>query len=458
MRATATCGRRRAGFTLVEVLVVMSIVAVLGMLTALAMSSIGRRSAREGAREAVMGVLRQAQLAAVDSGRGALVRIDPRARTICGVASTVIAAWHFEQADGGITPGAKRMNATLLNFTAGSVAPGAVGLALEFDGNDDYVDCGNYPVYDQTTGIRLEAWVKPAVAADMGIMCKTDGAGAGYALGLDAVDADSDGVDDSLGLDGGVSVKDAHGNKVNLYLCMAGEPYIQPDTWHHVALEFDGLEARLFLDGHLVDLDSFRQPEDAVGAPNPVPDPNTTTDEAFAAPALLERARGNALEIGRCPNNTGGTDYFEGQIDEPRLLSVAGGNPLKLPERVPMVVSENVIHFDSEGRLDIAYHSRPVRIALGDPYQAVPLVGDNLTYVDVANVNPFPTAGGFVIIGNDELGYEAVRYASTNGLRLEGVTDLDGNNRTVAFAGTGIQVFFARLVEVDTMGTVRPIP
>jgi hypothetical protein len=40
---------------------------------------------------------------------------------------------------------------------------GKVGEALEFDGVDDYVNCGNDSSLDFTSEITLEAWAKPVI-------------------------------------------------------------------------------------------------------------------------------------------------------------------------------------------------------------------------------------------------------------------------------------------------------
>ena len=79
----------------------MGIMAVLAGITAASYVGVTRRASKEGARDNVMGVLRQARVAAVDSGRGSVVRVEPATPTspasIYGISSDVIGAWHFEQ-------------------------------------------------------------------------------------------------------------------------------------------------------------------------------------------------------------------------------------------------------------------------------------------------------------------------------------------------------------------------
>jgi hypothetical protein len=81
----------------------------------------------------------------------------------------VVGYWNFDEA-GGTTAydGSDYGNdGTLYNnpaWTAGAPAPGggSQGTALQFDGVDDYVDCGSNESLDITDAITIEAWVKLA--------------------------------------------------------------------------------------------------------------------------------------------------------------------------------------------------------------------------------------------------------------------------------------------------------
>ncbi|KPK66077.1 MAG: hypothetical protein AMK73_01125 [Planctomycetes bacterium SM23_32] len=441
------------GFTLLELLVVMAIMAVLGTLTAAAFVGISRRASREGAAEDVMGLLRQARVSAISSGRGALVRINPAEGSLYGVASKVVAAWHFEQVDGGETPGARRMNASTVGDPA--VAPGVEGLCLEFDGADDAVNCGQYPVYDQTDGIRLEAYVYP-VGADpsgmAGVMAKLDEHDRrGYALWLNRVSVTGAGT---FAVKARVYVNDetnavAASDKWRLDLD-SGDVLIQGSKWSHVAFEYDGFEARLYVNDVLADLDSYRASE----AGNIVPDPNPLTDRGFEddPPALIMPARGGALYdnllIGAVYDGMSYHD-FQGRIDEPRVLSVAGGQRYSVPERVPMLATEPVLHFDDEGQLDIAYHAGPVYVALGDPFQMAELTANlasGVTAFTVGPTNPFPPAGGVLMVGEELIHYQSATDLMVVPNERGYLTTAD----TPHFAGD--PVYFARVIEVPTTG------
>ena len=106
-----------------------------------------------------------------------------------------------------------------------------------------------------------------------------------------------------------------------------------------------------------------------------------------------------------------------------------------------------MIHFDKTGHLDIAYHSGPVRIGLGDPYMTAELVLDNGPTLDLLRPSPFPAVNAWVMIGN-----EPIEYVSATGLTLTA-----RNAARPAWHNPGDQVFFARVIEVDMMGGVRGI-
>ncbi|MCK4284199.1 MAG: prepilin-type N-terminal cleavage/methylation domain-containing protein [Candidatus Brocadiae bacterium] len=481
----------RAGFTLVEMLIVITIITVVAVVTAVSMAAVGRRSSREGAAEDVMSVLRQARLSAVDGGRGALVRIDRVERAIYGLSSAIEAAWHFEQLDAatGTTAGAKSLHGALLGTTGipQIASDGAVGLCMQFnyDGAaydptmQQYVDCGNYPVYNQTDGIRLEAYVCPAgpdVASWppfpvlLGVMANMDQpARLGYSLGLATVP----GRPGQYTVHGGFFIDDSalpDGIHLASYYYDTATSTEEGMTlagsrWHHVAMEFDGYEARLFVNGVLVDLDSYRASENTGADRNPVWDPVEHTDNTFSTPVRIKPARTSNLEIGRAyypfPPPPA-YRYFQGRIDEPRLLSVASGERVNLPARVPIVASDDVIHFDKAGHLDIAYHSGPVYIGLGDPYQIVQLaddIDDVVTTLTVQPNNPYQVSGGIIVVGTDAIGWELMRYTAVSGLQVTGL-DRSGQFGTMArshLVANNEQVLFARVIEVDQMGGVRRV-
>ncbi len=218
------------------------------------------------------------------------------------------------------------------------------------------------------------------------IISKTDGAGKGYFLGMQDFDFDTDGNTDSVVFEGGT----AYAGRRPV---PAVDAIVPRGTWHSVAFEFDGFEARLFVDGvraawYANDGSSSGAPSTRCrarpGRPRPTCSRTARTTWRSAAGSSLPRPSG----------------YFLGIIDEPRVISIAGGTPVTLPQRVPLTANYQVVHFDSQGFLDPAYHSDDVYIALGDPYQSAPLAAGvtarrhRRPITLAAGRNPFPPTGG----------------------------------------------------------------
>ena len=72
--------------------------------------------------------------------------------------------WHFNEGEGTTAQDASGNgnHGTLMNMATETCwVGGKIGKALEFDGSDDYVDCGDDASLDITDEITIEAWVNP---------------------------------------------------------------------------------------------------------------------------------------------------------------------------------------------------------------------------------------------------------------------------------------------------------
>ncbi len=438
-------GPLRRAFTLVEMLVVMGIFAILAALAAASWVSMTRRASREGAAERVMDVLRQARLSAADTGRGAVVRIDPERNLLYGLSTRIEAAWHFDELsstgepDEFITPGARSMHGTYHDPPPDDLVEGTLGLCLAFDGSGTFVDCGRYPVYDQTDGIRLEAYVRPQPESGdatkaFGIIAKWDGS-KGYRLYLDCEEDTGTG---KYSLKGYLTTEETP-IQVSSTAPHAQNVTIPGYQWSHVALECDGSEARLVCNGIVV---------------------HSKPQYARMEPAGRERLLIGA--VGPYDPNGSPPDppeaYFRGLIDEPRLLSVAGGQRITLPDRVRLVASDERVYFDDQGNLDLSYHNQDVYVSVGDPYQAAFLdsgIDETADTLRVGPRNPFPPTGGAVMVGDVAAAapMEVMTYDVANG------ADLNELNRRKY--GTqerehdeGEDIYFARVVRLGRTGLV----
>jgi hypothetical protein len=72
----------------------------------------------------------------------------------------LVAEWHFDEGSGNITEDSSG-NGNDGTIHGATWTTGVSGKALEFDGVDEYVDCGNDESLDPTHAITIEAWVKP---------------------------------------------------------------------------------------------------------------------------------------------------------------------------------------------------------------------------------------------------------------------------------------------------------
>jgi hypothetical protein len=156
---------------------------------------------------------------------------------------------------------------------------GKVNSALDFDGVDDYVDCGNGASLNITDAITIEAWVKQTSANSYAaIVTKGQGPDYGYLYQFNA-----------------------ETRKPVLYLMGAHQSWDSADTaipldvWSFISVTYDGTYIRYFLNGN---------PDGIVTAsPGGGITPNTVN-----------------LSIG---SRAGNGDYFNGTIDEVRVLRKA---------------------------------------------------------------------------------------------------------------------------------------
>jgi hypothetical protein len=150
------------------------------------------------------------------------------------------------------------------------------GYCLEFDGVDDFVNCGNPPSLDLRDALTLEAWVFPAarVQGEPGIVGKHFES---YLL--------------SFYSDGQCWWYISSGGNNAKHLLTTG-------AWHHLVGTFDGKMLKLYLDGKLVSaspskFDKIKPGKNffigcVLGDPN-APDPNDTRTAYF--PGMVDEVR-----------------------------------------------------------------------------------------------------------------------------------------------------------------------
>lgn len=150
--------------------------------------------------------------------------------------SNLIGVWHFDEGKGTIAfdSSINDNDGTLVNMGSGSWVDGIFGNALDFDGEDDYIDVSGghfFDIYDFT----IEAWIYPHDNTGlMNIWAKSDDI-EGYAFIVNG---------DQLGFRVGLGA----------YWLIFQDGSVSKDSWHHCAVTYDRIdvdkvEIKLFIDG-----------------------------------------------------------------------------------------------------------------------------------------------------------------------------------------------------------------
>ena len=186
----------------------------------------------------------------------------------------LVAAYGFEEGAGATSADASATGNTASIFGASWTASGRYGNALSFDGVDDWVTVADSNSLDLTTGMTLEAWLRPSSAGGWRTaLLKEAGSDLKYAL------YSNNSANRPMGYAGPYQAEGAAALALN--------------TWTHVALTYDRANMRLYVNGTEVAIQ-----------------PTTYTMSASAGP----------LRIGG--NNVWG-EYFTGLIDEVRVYNRA---------------------------------------------------------------------------------------------------------------------------------------
>jgi glucose/arabinose dehydrogenase/PKD repeat protein len=194
------------------------------------------------------------------------------------VAPGLVLAYGFEETS-GITANDSspaKNNGTLVNGPI-STASGKFGRALSFDGVNDRVDVPDSNSLDLTTGMTLEAWVKPTTISGWRTAILKERGTTDLNYALYASNGSKPRIENYTGVETGTNG-------------LAGLPL---NAWTHLAATYDGANLRLYVNGALV------ATKPATGAM-----PNTA----------------NPLRIG---GNAIWGEYFSGLIDEVRVYNRA---------------------------------------------------------------------------------------------------------------------------------------
>ncbi len=264
---------------------------------------------------------------------------------------------------------------------------GKIGGALEFDGNGDYIDCGNDPIFDITEQVTLTVWVN---ANDMANSQNNMWLGKG---------------------DNAYAIKHQTGNYLEFFVFDGSWHSTQYTTnleslngeWHHMAGTFDGTELKFYLDGQLEITLAF---EGTIGT--------------AAHPVTIGE---NSQATGR---------FFDGMLDDLRIynhalteleiLGVMEGSE-GYPYALGPVPADGTIHADTWVNLSWAPGSFAVS---HDVY-----LGDNFDNVNEGAEGTFQgnQAATFIVAGFPGFAFpDGLVPGTTYYWRIDEVNDLDPNN------------------------------
>ncbi len=305
--------RRCGGFTLLELIAVIVIFSMLLAFSIGYMRTANRDLGVAAAANHVVALLRGAHQVSRGEASPAWVVLRTKENQAFMLAKETIGEWHFEDPPG---EGAFGRRAQISSGT--SSVPGRVGRALELGGGT--VDCGEIPVLDPNQGISVEIWIQWRPERGRQILCTV-----GRDLEI-AVEGDGR-VQGRLG---GLSVS-------------SRDLRLPQGLWCTLQFIYGAGELKLFLNDRL-------------------------TESKAGATAWTKNS---PLVLG---DRTSG---FRGVVDELRVSLIVPRDVYDLPGEARFELAppsapdpqtgEFTIHFDSEGRLDPARHSQPVRISIKSP-------------------------------------------------------------------------------------------
>jgi len=160
---------------------------------------------------------------------------------------------------------------------------GNISGAMDFDGIDDYIGCGNSMVFDLTSSLTVSAWIKTHhQSMNAGIVGRWNNQSGGACQYVLVVNYS--GLSANLYTDGGQVIIYDNLNYAD-------------DLWHFYTMTWDGSVMKLYSNAQLVD----------------------------ARPTLLSMpSSGQELSIGRYAMGVGGQqNYFNGSIDDVRIYNRA---------------------------------------------------------------------------------------------------------------------------------------
>lgn len=333
------------GFTLVELLAVLFIIALIGSLGAGAYQVSKRNYSLVATAGHIQGVIRAARNTALRTGIPTTVVVDPVHQRVSAHAFERVGEWSFEGLEEeGVDP---LWRGSFTNHGA-AVVPGKVGMGLSFDSGGAYVDCGAEARFDLRTTIHIQCWVRHFLERPVKEPRRDREEERGRRLRRGPILAQEEPaavlVEKAGAYFFGMAPDGALAGGVGEYRVRTRPGVVAPARWVRVAMRYDGRSIELSADGVPRETQptspgaSLLRGAETLPAAAPVTDsPLTVSSESMS---------------------------FPGSIDE---VTIAGGvEPLvhELEDQESILGWRKIVHFDGRGHLDSRFHSRGVRIVL----------------------------------------------------------------------------------------------
>ena len=332
----------RSAFTLVEILVVCSILAIIMGLGAAFLGSLNRVMAVQAEKGRLDALVRRAHNSASLEHARAWIILDPDRNSVEVKAMTVVGLWHFEDEDLTGFPQGQDISLGSARLSNPEIRSGKIGRCLVFDGKGSGADMGTNHLFESRYGIAVEAWVFPEAETTSTLF--TLGKGLKLTLSGEYLEGNVLGVGS---VDNSWGAKKSRSKKNQLTVP------VPIRRWSHIALSFDGHHVELRVNGALAG----------------VYPPYERKKKKKKSKSRSRTPEGDELRFQPDPDShlfIGRS--FEGMIDEVRVSAVVYTEVQTLDANVAIDrkrTTDLVVHFAPGGWLDEAFHAETVRIVLG---------------------------------------------------------------------------------------------
>jgi len=333
--------RRQRAFTLVEILVVCSLLAIIMGMGAAFLGSLNRVMAVKAEAGRLDALLRQAHNSASLEHAKAWVVLDPDTNQVHVRAMTTVGLWHFEDEEmTGYPPGQDVTLGSARLSDPRQDEYGKIGRCLVFGGGRGGADFGTDHLFDSPDGVAVEAWIFPYRESNCTLFQK------GKGLKLSLAGQYIEGTVLGVGTVGNSwsGRKDASARRKLTVPVPVGR-------WSRVGLHFDGMRLELRVNGALAGQwpPPVKKKRSRKGRKRKDDEPRRFRYKADETAPLL---------VGR---------GFHGRLDELRVSAVVRTLDEKLDNGVAIDTERSnalSIHFAPGGWLDEEFHRETVRIFL----------------------------------------------------------------------------------------------